>query len=270
MDISHIQYSPLPGRTYSLFGNSDSSDGYYIFIEEYLDKLLKNFESPELLLELLQRNANRLRTHRLRLRRKQVIDSQIISEDNLNKEFNKYLTDIDDFLKSLSIFTRSSNTTSTSSGQYKLYMLESALTNRMNKEKFKKTSYRLALLPHCLRDFRDQCKASQGEVDQECKHCTKDCFINYASLVLKEYNVYPYIWTSRNLKALLKPIIKRYKSVGVIGIACIPELVMGMRRCMKYGLPVIGIPLNANRCVRWMGSYNENSFNVAQLKLLLA
>jgi hypothetical protein len=63
--------------------------------------------------------------------------------------------------------------------------------------------------------------------------------------------------------------LKRNKKLGVLGIACIPELVAGMRQCQKYNLPVIGLPLNANRCVRWMGSFNENSVNLEMLEKLI-
>lgn len=35
-------------------------------------------------------------------------------------------------------------------------------------------------------------------------------------------------------------------------IACIVELANGMKSCRKARIPVVGIPLNANRCIHWM------------------
>ncbi len=88
--------------------------------------------------------------------------------------------------------------------------------------------------------------------------------------MLKEKNITPYIWIEINLKNLFKLLIKKYGSIGVLGIACIPELINGMRSCIKKGIPVVGIPLNANRCKRWMGEYHENSFSVERLEKLVS
>jgi hypothetical protein len=57
--------------------------------------------------------------------------------------------------------------------------------------------------------------------------------------------------------------------IGVLGIACIPELTFGMRLCRKHNVPVIGIPLDANRCRRWMGDFYENSVNTIRLEKML-
>ena len=62
----------------------------------------------------------------------------------------------------------------------------------------------------------------------------------------------------------------RPQSIGILGIACIPELVWGMRMCMRLGNPVVGMPLDANRCVRWMGKFHENSVNLEKLNDLLS
>jgi hypothetical protein len=72
-----------------------------------------------------------------------------------------------------------------------------------------------------------------------------------------------------NLSALFRNMEKAGNSVGILGIACIPELVRGMRMCLKHDVPVIGIPLDANRCARWWGEFRRNTVNVAKLESLL-
>jgi len=57
--------------------------------------------------------------------------------------------------------------------------------------------------------------------------------------------------------------------VGVLGMACIPELVRGMRMCMRANVPVVGLPLDANRCARWWGQFHPNSVNLRELEILL-
>ena len=72
-----------------------------------------------------------------------------------------------------------------------------------------------------------------------------------------------------NLKKLAHKLSAQKEIFGVLGIACFPELVNGIRLCSKAGIPVVGIPLNANRCARWTGSFLENSVDIEALDNLL-
>jgi hypothetical protein len=38
---------------------------------------------------------------------------------------------------------------------------------------------------------------------------------------------------------------------------------------MKLGIPPLGIPLDANRCARWMNKAHETSFNLGELERLI-
>jgi hypothetical protein len=53
--------------------------------------------------------------------------------------------------------------------------------------------------------------------------------------------------------------------LGVLGIACVPEFVRDMRMCVKLDIPVTGVPLNANRCVRWMGEPRPTSVGIKEV-----
>ncbi len=55
-----------------------------------------------------------------------------------------------------------------------------------------------------------------------------------------------------------------------MGIASIPELVLGMRKCQKLNIPVVGLPLDANLRIRWMGEFHENSVNLKILEKLIS
>jgi hypothetical protein len=111
--------------------------------------------------------------------------------------------------------------------------------------------------------------ATPDGIDYVCKGCSKNCWINHAGMLLKRHGVQPYIWMSADIRTLFRNLRMKGKSLGVLGIACIPELVNGMRMCMRLGIPVIGIPLNANRCIRWMGDYHPSSINLEKLEGIL-
>jgi hypothetical protein len=169
-------------------------------------------------------------------------------------------------LQELSFLKRFDATLFTSEEQYHIYMLMIELANRAWGEAFRTAKRKLAFLPYCLRDLNAKCKSGRGDLDYVCKGCSKDCFVNRVSRHLKDAQVEPYIWMSASLKSLLKDLKNREESIGVLGVACVPELFHGMRLCMGLDVPVVGIPLNANRCRRWMGEFYPTSVDLEAVR----
>jgi len=153
--------------------------------------------------------------------------------------------------------------------QYYLNMLEFELVNRIHKKKFQEANFHIALLPYCLKETHTSCKASPDEIDYVCRECLKTCYINKLSTLLRDHGVKPYILSRGNLKSIFSKLVRKNGSIAVLGIACIVELIEGMRFCMKANLPVMGIPLNANRCPRWMGEFLETSVDLSALENIL-
>jgi hypothetical protein len=156
----------------------------------------------------------------------------------------------------------------TTEEQYHLHMLEIELANRVHRDGFLRSESRIALLPHCLRDFRRECRSAPGDLDAVCVGCSKACFLHRVSALLREAGVRPYIWRNAELSSLFRRLEGR-GAFGVLGIACIPELAWGIRACMNRKVPVVGIPLDANRCMRWMGRFEETSVNLERLSELV-
>ncbi len=59
---------------------------------------------------------------------------------------------------------------------------------------------------------------------------------------MKLKNIKAYIWREADLKKIFKIARSSGENIGAFGVACIPELVNGMRLCDKYDVPAIGIP----------------------------
>lgn len=70
-------------------------------------------------------------------------------------------------------------------------------------------------------------------------------------------------------RSLFKNLRTKHPQMGVLGIACIPELVAGLRLCEGLGIPAVGIPLDANRCSRWLGESLETTFSLEELERLI-
>ncbi|NIM15819.1 MAG: DUF116 domain-containing protein [Candidatus Aminicenantes bacterium] len=266
---------PFEGKTYSLYSDSHSTtettDEYFNTIKRLADLCLQKYAGNEKnLLAQLQKES----------KKKKLIGKLLAkSEDNaffnrikktLKTSLSIYTKEVKNHLKHMSIFERFDSTLRTTEEQYHLYMLEIELVNRIYKHAFKSCTYKFALLPHCLRDFRLTCLSAPGDIEHTCKGCTKECYIHLAGKLLKKYNIDPYISVRMDQDKLLKEVKAKHQSVGVLGIACIPELARGMRLSIRLGIPPIGIPLDANRCARWMGKAYENSINLKALEELIS
>jgi hypothetical protein len=263
------EYSPLNGKTYSLFGNSDSTSGYYETIGMLADKILDL--NPDL--RFLIDNITRFSSKKKILKRSHEIgEGGSLMTNILNlihPHLKKYTENTESHLKTLPLSKFFDRRLATTWEQYHLYMLEIELTNRLFISEFITTDKKIALMPYCLQDFSIKCKSEKDGFDYRCRHCSAKCFQNHASTILKSHGIEPYIWMEGDMKQLAKYTLKEKRSFGVLGIACIPELTWGMRNCRKNNIPVVGIPLNANRCIRWFGEFFPNSIDLTELERLL-
>ena len=258
---------PLQGKTYTLRHTATDSDEYYRKIARLVDDLLQRHPDPAKLLPYLHvLSKSRRHLRKLATTAPQSDERALILR--LKDELSEFTSSVESHLKGLRFADRW-GTLATSEEQYHLYMLEIELTNRIFASQFRSSERRLAFLPHCLRDLSANCLAAQRDLDYVCKGCTNECNVNQVSKALRRHGVKPYIWMTANLRALFRRMNKDGQSLGVLGIACIPELIRGMRMCRKYGIPVVGVPLDANRCRRWWGEFHWNSVNFRVLERLL-
>ncbi len=189
--------------------------------------------------------------------------------ETLRQSLSIYTQNVSQHLKSLPVAKSFDATLTTTEEKYHLYMLEIELVNRIHKEEFKHSQYKFALIAHCLRDFRQGCRSVNGEIEAVCRGCTDDCLVRMGGILLEGYGIKAFISVEREQEKLFRRLKHEHPSIGALGIACIPELAMGMRLCIRTGIPPVGIQLNANRCARWMSQAHETSFSLEQLEDLL-
>jgi hypothetical protein len=261
-------YTPVRGKTYSLFAGGDGSERYFAKMKALADVFLQRCPDERKLLGLIQRMGKKPLIAGLKTTGPDRKTIQFVRK-TLGQSLSIYTEDVLHHLKSLPFAKRFDSTLATTEEQYHLYMLEIELVNRIHREEFKCAEYKFALMAHCLRDFRPGCRSVKGDIEAVCRHCTEDCFIRLGSVLLEKYGIKPYISVEMDQERLFRRLKQDHPSIGALGIACIPELAMGMRLCIREGIPPIGIPLNANRCARWMSQAHETSFNLEQLEELL-
>jgi hypothetical protein len=267
MKTTMPEYSHIEGKTYTLFGLSDSTGEYYEIIRYLAGRVSVLEPDTRELIDKLQRYSARKRSLKRALTNKRDLMDEILNI--IDPYLRKYTAATEEHLRHISLSKILDRPLSTSREQYHLYMLEIELTNRLNTIEFRRADRKIALMPYCLQDFTIDCKSEKRGFDYQCRHCSAGCFQNHSSNILQANNIEPYIWQGGNMKQLAGKTLKEKKSFAVLGIACIPELVNGMRDCRKNGIPVVGLPLNANRCIRWFGKFFPNSVDLTELRKLV-
>jgi hypothetical protein len=261
---------PLLGRTYSLYGSSATSDGFYHEVAQLADECLRRWPDARAALEELRR-ASRRKGRLRRLARRGVEDSPAgFAVIRGARALQPYLLDVEAHLAALPLADRFDATLSTTREQYLCHALEIELTNRRHREAFSSSRTKVAFLPHCLRDLARTCKSKPGGVDYACAGCSPSCVVHAASRLLRAHGIEPYLWLTADLGDVLRDGRARPGGLGVLGIACLPELVQGMRACDRAGVPVVGVPLDANRCSRWLGEFRANTVNLGRLEALVS
>ena len=266
--LQNLTREEFQGKTYSLRMHEPDSHVFYRTIAELARLLQQHPDSHQLLTRIQRLSRSKRSIKRLVRDGSNSHDGALVAA--LRDELAAYTANVESHIQGLRLIDRWDRTLAASEEQYHLYMLEIELTNRLYSDRFRSSSRKFAFLPHCLRDLSADCRAAQRDIDYVCKGCTDDCNVNRASKVLRLRGVKPYIWMSADLRGLFRKAKKERGGLGVLGIACIPELVRGMRMCLKYDVPVVGVPLDANRCARWWGEFYPNSVNMNKLGSLLA
>lgn len=263
---------PIRGKTFSLYGESLDTSGYYCAIDELADEFIRLCPDAAKLLYQVQKASETKRLLRRRIKNPKSDSFISFIVNRLHEKMSVYTSEVKSHLQELPSISRlADETLGTTEEQYHIYMLEIELTNRIFKESFKSAEVKVAFLPHCLRDLEAKCraKAEPGDADYTCKGCSKLCHVNRVSALLKTRAIKPYIWMDADLPSLFKEL-RAKGSLGMLGIACIPELIDGMRLCRHAEIPVVGIPLNANRCARWMGEFYPTSVDLKELEKLVS
>lgn len=271
MELYPDKYVPVQGRTYTLFGEGETTSAYYQAVGDLAAEIVEKYGDIKFVLQTISKYSRRKRFLN-KIASRQTIDTPIsFILNRIGSVLNEYTLDVEGYLRSIPLIKFKSSGLRTTRLQYYLYMLEIELTNRMYIASFQSAEKKIALLPHCLRDLTVECKAAppDGGFDYKCRHCSKLCYQNAVTTLLEKNRIDAYIWRGADLNKEVKSVIKSGQTLGILGVACIPELVAGMRECQKFGIPVVGLPLDANRCVRWFGEFHKNSVNLDMLEKLI-
>lgn len=128
MKAIEIEYQPIEGKTYTLFGSYSSTSEYYGIIKSLCDRIQE--KAPILsVIDVIQKHASRKRyLKKILINNNDSLISYCINL--INNELKQFTQKTEEHLKNLSIVKLWDRRLSTTEEQYHLYMLEIELTNR--------------------------------------------------------------------------------------------------------------------------------------------
>jgi hypothetical protein len=124
--------------------------------------------------------------------------------------------------------------------EYHLNMVGASIMNRNLKDDFNKTEEKILMLPTCLCK-NENCKAFFDGNNLKCAHCSPECNVNKISAEMDKKGIKTIlIKHSSDLQDTLNPWANQSKT-GVIGTACVLNLLQG-----GFGMKKLSIP---SQCV---------------------
>jgi hypothetical protein len=151
--------------------------------------------------------------------------------------------------------------------EYFLNMFGAEVLNRELSEGFGKTKKKAVLLPTCMSNpFDGECKAENNGMYLHCKSCSKNCEVYRIKISNLEMGVETYlIQHSSDLPELLKTW-KNQNETGVVGVACILNLIEGGYEMQDLNIPSQCVFLDYCGCKKhWHKTGIPTSINQEQL-----
>jgi len=134
------------------------------------------------------------------------------------------------------------------------------LVNKVFYINFSKTAYseRALFLPQCLRN-RD-CPAKLGANGIECVKCAKECSVKEAKIEAEKLGYRVFVVPGGGF---VKRLVLKHRPKAIVGVACLPEVMLAMELVNKSKLPGQGVVLLRSGCL-------NTQVDLSELKTVLA
>ncbi|MDP4182006.1 MAG: DUF116 domain-containing protein [Bacillota bacterium] len=155
--------------------------------------------------------------------------------------------------------------------EYHLNMVGAEIMNRAFKKDFNKTKKKLVVVPACMSLLRGECKAEPVGSGLHCADCSKECGVSSLTNMGKTHNFEVLIVPHESsLYSSWKNNSGNMEGTGVIGIACVLNLISGGLMLKAVGVPAQCVLLDFCGCKKhWHHEGLPTEINQNYLKKLL-
>lgn len=152
--------------------------------------------------------------------------------------------------------------------EYHLSMVGAEIMNRTLKKDFNGRPRKALILPGCMRT-NTHCRATDTNLGLKCVKCSKTCKVSELTVMGEEQGFEVYMVTHES-SAFSKSTPKDRNELGIVGVACVSNLISGGWKSQGLGIPAQCVLLNKATCKNhWNGEDVPTSINIHQLMNIL-
>lgn len=182
-----------------------------------------------------------------------------------DEKLSKYLPNLDEYLNHIKAYTKNKDMIlcSKSKEQYYLNMVGAEIMNDTFLKDFKNAKEKMIILPGCMVLNKENCQAKPTKWGNSCAGCTFNCPVNKINRVIEEYNINVYI--VHHESDLYKNAQLEDGNIGIVGIACVLNLLSGGWKAKRIGLIPQCVLLDYCGCKHWHEKGIVTNININQL-----
>ena len=188
------------------------------------------------------------------------------------EKLGKYTHDLEEFVaenrekhlqkEDIIFFTRKRS-------EYHLNMFGAEVMSREFRDSYNKRPRKALLLPGCMCSLPEgKCMASETRLGKKCANCSPNCRVNSLSKHGETGGFEVYI-VSHESSALSQSTEKDRDELGIVGVACILNLISGGLKSENMGIPAQCVLLESCGCEHWIEHHEPTDINKDQLFKLL-
>ncbi len=152
--------------------------------------------------------------------------------------------------------------------EYHMNMVGAEVMNRAFRKEFEKRPRKALLLPGCMKFSQEICRANDTNLGLRCTGCSRSCNVNKLTKIGDEYGFEVYI-ISHESSAFSKSTKGDRNELGIIGVACVSNLITGGWKSESLGIPAQCVLLDYSSCKNhWHEEGFPTDINANQLMRL--
>ena len=148
--------------------------------------------------------------------------------------------------------------------QYYFNMVCSQIMNEVYKERFLSCKYKKVFVPACMKQQEKPCAAINSKFGYKCRQCNCNCNVNKINMLVKKASVEVCIIPHETIINTLSKTEK--DEIGIIGIACVPNLMSGGWKALRLGFIPQCVLLDSCGCKKhWLKQGKMTEINMVEL-----
>lgn len=202
---------------------------------------------------------------------KETISTAQIMENICEETLEIYIKPLEKFLKNApQRYKNREDLIYCSKGKMQYYFnsICAEIMNEVYKEKFAMCKNKKIFAPACMRQVKKKCSAVKSDFGYVCRQCNSSCNINSLNKLVEKRNIEVCIIPHETIIDTLH--IEDKNKIGIIGIACITNLMSGGWKALRLGFIPQCVILDYCGCNKhWLDQGEMTSINNSYLLNLI-